>query len=117
MKCLPVSDDHYLNMSARAMKQILIDYARAHSKAFESGAAELSLPGPPSDVETSLAVRQVFLRLKRHDPTAAEVLRLRFVEDLTVKEVSQRLKCTTWSVRRDEEFALQWMAGKLSHYS
>jgi len=113
-----LSEDHFFHVSARAMRQVLVDHARtrrAQKKIPPELIVEL-LPeaaqaGP--DTELRLTVRTVFESLRELDPRAAEAVWLRSVEGMTIDEVSQSQRRKFWDVRADYDFGLKWMADQL----
>ena len=113
-----LSDDHFFRISARAMRQVLIDHAR-HKRPVKMVPAELIpellLPANQNaaDAESYLAVKMVFEKLRAMDATVAETLWLRSVEGVTVHELSVRQNREVWRVRADHDFGLQWMANRL----
>src|SRR5215813_3878835 len=84
-----LSEDHFFHVSARAMRQVLVDHARARraqKKIPPELIAEL-LPGAAqtvADTDLRLTVRIVFDSLRDIDPKAAETVWLRSVEGMTI---------------------------------
>lgn len=110
----PVSDDHYLSLHARSMRQVLIDYARVPANRDVVIQSASWLSHLSDDVETSVTVREVFERLKRAHAIDAETVWLRHVEGFTIAEVAQHQNRKMWQVRAAEEFALDWMGSRLA---
>jgi len=117
-----LSEDHFFRISARAMRQVLIDHSRvkriAHKVSIDL-IPELLLPanGRAASPESSLAVKIVFEKLRSMDPQVAATVWLRCVEGLTVQEMSQSQSREIWRVRADYDFGLQWMANRLKRYA
>lgn len=115
-----LNEDHFFRISARAMRQVLIDHSR-HKRPVKMVAAELIpellLPGNENaiDAESALAVKMVFEKLRAMDAKVAETLWLRAVEGATIQELSRLQKREAWRVRADHDFGLQWMANRLKH--
>ncbi len=110
--------EHFYSMAAFAMRQVLIDHARAKSarkRVPPDAVADLLMTAGCSsmDNETRLAVQQVFERLARLDAGAAAAMRCRFVDGCTVPQTAARLNRPAWKVRADCEFALRWMSERL----
>ena len=111
--------EHFFSLSARAMRQILIDYSR-HRREYVKVQPEALADALPQAMRTnpvvdeSISIRAVFARLQRADALAAESIRLRYIEGLTIHEVSRRQNREAWSVRADCDFGLKWMADRLS---
>jgi RNA polymerase sigma-70 factor (ECF subfamily) len=112
-----LSDDHFFRISARAMRQVLIDHAR-HKRPVKMVPVEL-IPelllavGSQADPESYLAVKMVFEKLRAMDAKVAETVWLRSVEGWTVQELSVSQNREAWRVRADHDFGLQWMANRL----
>ena len=90
-----LSDDHFFRISARAMRQVLIDHSR-HKRPAKMVPAELIpellLPANQNaiDPESALAVKMVFEKLRAMDAKVAETVWLRSVEGVTIQELSSR---------------------------
>jgi RNA polymerase sigma factor (TIGR02999 family) len=116
-----LNEDHFFRMSARAMRQVLIDHARVRNpmqKASLDLVPELLLPAQrnAASPESHLAARMVFEKLKAMDGKVAETVWLRAVEGVTVQELSRLQAREEWRVRADYDFGVQWMAGRLKRY-
>jgi len=113
-----LSDDHFFRISARAMRQVLIDHAR-HKRPVKMVPVELIpellLASRPkaADPESYLAVKMVFEKLRAMDAKVAETVWLRSVEGSTIQELSVSQNREAWRVRADHDFGLQWMANRL----
>lgn len=115
-----VSEDHFFRISARAMRQVLIDHAqgkRAVKVPIEL-IPELLLPGQQNhaSAESLLAAKMVFEKLRGMDARVAETIWLRAVEGRTVEELSRLQAREEWRVRADYDFGLQWMANRMKRY-
>ena len=115
---------HFLAVSARIMRRILIDAARARASAKRGGSMERvdhatavdfdRLPAPGSDRATELcALDDALDRLSLMDPRRARVIELRFFGGLTVEETADVLKISPQSVMRDWKLARAWLAREL----
>jgi RNA polymerase sigma factor (TIGR02999 family) len=113
------SREHFFSIAANAMKQLLIEHARRRSairRLAPQHVADLLTfvdQSAPS-TEDRLAVRQVFQSLSKIDSAAAESIHYRFVEGLTLQQTAARVGRPAWRVRNDCDFALDWMARRLS---
>jgi RNA polymerase sigma factor (TIGR02999 family) len=104
--------------AARAMRQILIDHARARGAAKRGGGrqrvaismAELAAAADPAEF---LAVDEALLRLKEMDPRAGSVAELRLYTGLPVKEVAEALDLPLRTVERDWAYARTWLYERL----
>lgn len=116
-----LNDDHFFRISARAMRQVLIDHSR-HKRPLKMVPADLipELLQPESQYamnpESALAVKMIFEKLRAMDAAVAETVWLRAVEGVTIQELSERQNREAWRVRADHDFGLQWMAGRLKAF-
>jgi RNA polymerase sigma factor (TIGR02999 family) len=116
-----LNEDHFFRMSARAMRQVLIDHSRVRRPVRVPLDLIPELLSPldrdGDGAESSLAVKQVFEKLRAMDAKVAETVWLRSVEGMTVHELSRAQNREVWRVRADYDFGLQWMANRLKRYS
>ncbi len=113
-----LSREHFFSLSARTMKQVLIDHGRRNS-VFDYTDPDSLLTllrtacQPEVDPDLAISVQEVFGRLRKFDPTAAEEIQLRYIDGRTVEEVARMVGRNSWDVRRDCDFGLRWMADQL----
>lgn len=106
--------EHFVRVAARAMRQVLVDAARARA-AVKRGGGELAvtfdeaLQTAPMRAEELLALDDALLRLEAADPRAARVTEYRFFGGLSVEEVAAALGISTASVKRDWRAARAWL--------
>jgi RNA polymerase sigma factor (TIGR02999 family) len=117
-----LNEDHFFRISARAMRQVLIDHARVKKPAVTLPPERISALLLPANhgaasPETVLAVKMVFEKLRAMDNVVAETVWLRSVEGFTVHELGRLQRREIWRVRADYDFGLQWMANRLKRYS
>lgn len=110
---------HFFRTAAQAMRQILIDHARAQNTNKRGGGraalsisnvAELAMTDDPSGF---LALDEAILRLEQVDAFAVSVVRLRFYAGLQEAEVAQALGASERTVRRAWVFARGWLRDAL----
>jgi RNA polymerase sigma factor (TIGR02999 family) len=110
---------HLFNLSARAMRQVLVDYGRARGNyrrlTLDAVATSLPFVDTQAKTDTVIAVRSTFRKLQQADPAAAGTLRLRFVQGLTIPEISRLQGRPEWRVRADCDFGLSWIRARLSN--
>lgn len=113
---------HFINIAARMMRNILVDYARKRRAAKRGGdAAEIAVEPASEDPAFRLDVLRVNEALDRFAegyPRQARVVELRFFGGLTAEETVAVLKGTgaessLRTVERDWKFARAWLEGKL----
>ena len=110
---------HFFALSARMMRRILVDFARARGRAKRWGdlervslgqAAGLTLE-PPTDL---VALDEALDSLAALDPRKAQVVELRFFGGLTVDETAEALKVSAETVMREWSLARAWLLRALS---
>jgi RNA polymerase sigma factor (TIGR02999 family) len=117
---------HFLAVSARIMRRILVDAARARAAVKRGGTMERvdhstavdldRLPAPGSDRATEVsALDDALSSLSQIDPRRAQVIELRFFGGLTVDETAEALKISPQTVMRDWKLARAWLARELHH--
>ncbi len=97
---------HFLAVSARAMRQVLIDYARGRSRDKRGGGER---PGTldgrevavAAEVEHLLALEQALERLAAVEPRLAQVVECRYFGGYTEEETAAALGVSTRTVERD----------------
>jgi len=112
------SREHFFAAAAQAMRQILINHARAkatskrsHAKPLEiSNILDLSAEKEP---DTFLALNEVIEKLEDYDPKLAQLVNLRFFVGLDLKETAEIMGTSTRSVKRHWQFARAWLAREL----
>jgi RNA polymerase sigma factor (TIGR02999 family) len=105
---------HFLALAATAMRQILVDHARAKTASKRGGgwkkvtvseAVSLS-DGPAQDV---LAVNDALVKLTALDPIAGKIVEMRFFAGLTEIEIAGELGISDRWVREQWRHARAWL--------
>ncbi|MEJ2007545.1 MAG: sigma-70 family RNA polymerase sigma factor [Acidobacteriota bacterium] len=110
---------HFLAICARAMRQILVDYARSRDSA-KRGAGQLrleineGLAGKWSPDSNLMEVDDALNQLAEIDPRKSQVVELRFFGGLSVEETAEALKISPETVMRDWKLAKAWLYRELS---
>lgn len=116
----PQWDDlgHFFGAASQAMRRILVDRARARTSQKRGGALVRqsidagALSGPLTDAESPevlLALEDAMLALAQSDPTAEELVRLRFFAGLTIPQAAECLGISERSAQRLWQFARTWL--------
>jgi RNA polymerase sigma factor (TIGR02999 family) len=115
------SRPHFLAVASRAMRQVLLDYAkRQHAE--KRGGARRRVPLEEIDdalqshsefggqhAEALLAVEEALVRLEHDDPSLARVVECRFHGGLTIEESATALEISPATVKRRWALAQAWL--------
>jgi RNA polymerase sigma-70 factor, ECF subfamily len=109
---------HFLAVAAKAMRQILVDHAKAAERQKRgAGASKVELdeaalvsPAQPREI---LELNEALERLAMLDSRKADVVELRYFGGLKQEEIAEVLKISTITVRRDWVFAKAWLYSEL----
>jgi RNA polymerase sigma factor (TIGR02999 family) len=109
---------HFYALAARAMRHILVDYARRRGAAKRGGAMRAivldeALLGVEERAEALVALDDALKELETVDPRLAEVVQCRFFGGLTEEETGEVLGVTARTVRRDWLKAKGWLYQQL----
>lgn len=110
---------HFMRYAGRAMRSIIIDFARRRLAARRGGGAPpepisiRSLAGDLDGARQILTVHEAVEELARLEPRMAQVVELRYFVGLTEQEVAEALEVTDRTVRRDWEKARLLLAEAL----
>jgi RNA polymerase sigma factor (TIGR02999 family) len=108
---------HFFAIASRAMRQILVDYARHRARKRDGGralnldAGEVTLD---QRAEILLALDEALDRLTSLDPRLGQVVECRFFGGLSEEETAEVVGVTTRTVRRDWTKAKGWLREQLS---
>lgn len=110
---------HFFRVAAKAMKQILIDYARSRSRVKRGGGVkEVSLDeGATISIERAeevIAIHDALNALSAIDKRKAEVVELRFFGGLTETETADVLGVSVDTIKRDWRLAKIWLRREVS---
>jgi len=110
---------HFFGVAARAMRHILIDYARARKTDKRGGGIDvLQLEeelvfekGRPSEL---LALDDALDRLEQECPRAHQIVELRFFAGLSIKESAEVTGLSARTVKREWSFGRAWLRTELA---
>jgi RNA polymerase sigma-70 factor, ECF subfamily len=110
---------HFYNLSARAMRQVLIDHARARKDVKRVDAETIAVMLADTrdssfPTELRLALKEAMARLREMDSLAADTVWSRYAEGATIEELAREQSREQWRVRGDCDFATTWLASRLS---
>src|SRR5438874_4311104 len=109
---------HFFAVAARAMRQILVNYARSQRAQKRGGSAlkveleEAALVSPEESKEI-IDLHEALERLAALDSRKAQVVELKYFGGLNYEEMAEVLKISAVTVRRDWEFAKVWLYTEL----
>src|SRR5215208_1728555 len=109
---------HFLGISARLMRRVLVDYARRRGFQKRGGGAQhvtfdeglIASPDPALDI---VALDRALEALAQVDVRKSRVIELRFFGGLTVEEAAEVLNVSPDTVKRDWRLAKLWLLREL----
>src|SRR5262245_8791239 len=109
---------HFFAVAARAMRQILVSYARRPRSEKRGGVAlKLELDEEalvsPEQSQKIMDLHEALERLATLDSRKAQVVELKYFGGLDYDEMAEVLKISRVTVRRDWEFAKVWLYTEL----
>jgi RNA polymerase sigma factor (TIGR02999 family) len=112
---------HFFATAARAMRQVVIDYARARLADRRGGGAEhidldsLNAESLPveAQAEKLIAIDAAIAKLAQLDPRLAQVVELRFFAGMEVEELAQVLGVSVPTIVRDTRTAKAFLQREL----
>lgn len=96
---------HFFALTARAMRQVLVDYARRRARKKRGGAAQpLTLDEGAIAVDERadelFRLDEALTKLEQHDPELARIVEWRFFAGLSVEEIASTLEVSDRTVKR-----------------
>jgi RNA polymerase sigma factor (TIGR02999 family) len=111
---------HFFAVAARAMRQILVSYARSQRSQKRGGGAlkveldEAAIVSPEESQEI-VDLHEALERLATLDSRKAQVVELKYFGGLNYDEMAEVLKISSITVRRDWRFAKAWLYTQLQN--
>jgi RNA polymerase sigma-70 factor (ECF subfamily) len=110
---------HFFALSARIMRRILVDHARARRSAKRGGHAGrvtfdegLAVTGEPG--QELVALDDALAALAKFDERKSRVIEMRFFGGLTVEETAAVLNVSVDTVMRDWRLAKAWLEQEMT---
>jgi len=105
---------HFLAVASRAMRCVLVDYARRRGYAKRGGnpiRVSLSEADQVSEEKTAevVAVDEALSRLAALDPRKAQIVELRYFGGLGVEEIGTMLGVSSRTIKREWRWARAWL--------
>jgi len=109
---------HFFAVAATAMRQILVNHAKAQQRQKRGGGAskvdlDTAALISPEQTKTVLDVDEALERLAHLDSRKAQVVELKYFGGLNQDEIAHVLKISIVTVRRDWVFARAWLHTEL----
>ena len=117
---------HFFGAAARAMRQVLVDRARARKRLKRGGGVrplalddtlQVAAASDESRADDLLALNDALDRLQALDPRAVRVVECRYFAGLTVDETAEALGISAPTVKRDWATARLWLFREVSGMS
>lgn len=110
---------HFFGVAAKAMRHILVDYARSKQSDKRGGGREkVSLSDNAAfsfdRTDQLVALDEALKNLESLDERKCRVVELRFFGGLTNEEMAEVLKISSETVKRDWRFARNWLLRELA---
>jgi RNA polymerase sigma factor (TIGR02999 family) len=109
---------HFFALAARAMRQILVNYAKSYRAQKRGGGAlkvdldDVAIVSPEESKEI-VDLHEALERLATLDSRKAHVVELKYFGGLNYDEMAEVLKISRVTARRDWEFAKVWLYTEL----
>jgi RNA polymerase sigma factor (TIGR02999 family) len=105
---------HFYAVAARAIRQVLVDYARRRRRDKRGGEIDFvqldeALAFVPERSAELLALDEALDRLAAHEPRKARVVELRFFGGLSNQEIAEVLEISSNTVIRDWDYGKAWL--------
>jgi RNA polymerase sigma factor (TIGR02999 family) len=108
---------HFMAYAARAMRSVVVDFARRRAASRRGGGVEhVTLTegiAEPSSEQEILQVHAALEMLEKVDPRLVRVVEMRYFAGMTEEEIGKALAVTDRTVRRDWEKARLLLASAL----
>ncbi len=115
------SREHFFRVAARAMRQVLLNAAKAR-RAQKRGGGDFavtlgdSIQSAPVRPAELIALDEALDRLAMLDPRSAEIVELRYFTGLTVEETAEVLRVSTPTVKRSWRTARAWLLQEIRQH-
>lgn len=109
---------HFLGISARLMRRVLVDYARRRGFQKRGGGAHRvtlddALVTTPDPAFNMVELDRALEALEKSDPRKSRIVELRFFGGLSVEETAEVLRVSADTVKRDWRLAKLWLLREL----
>jgi RNA polymerase sigma factor (TIGR02999 family) len=111
---------HFFAIAARAMRQVLLDYARQRHAGKRGGEGaqkveiDVDLLAGANRIEDIVAIDEVVTRLSELDQQQGRIVELRFFGGLSVEETAEAMGISDSTVKREWRLAKAWLHRELA---
>jgi RNA polymerase sigma factor (TIGR02999 family) len=110
--------DHFLAVSSRVMRNVLVDHARARTAAKRGGGVRIEELHEESwvadvDLDRVTELNEALIRLEQLDERQARMVEQRYFGGLTLEEIAGAMHLSVATVKRDLRSARAWLAAEL----
>lgn len=111
---------HFFGVAAKAMRHILVDYARSKSRQKRGGWQEKitlteDLKGAEDRSDDIVALDEALTRLAEIQHRKASVVELKYFGGMTFDEIAEALQISNRTARRDWRVARMWLLRELAN--
>lgn len=116
----PCDRVHFLSLAARAMRQILVDHARARSRVKRGGACSITglnedIGGVATEMVDMVALDEALTRLAHVDQRAGQLVEWHVFGGLAIADIAHLQGLTERTVFRDWRRARAFLVDRLGH--
>jgi RNA polymerase sigma-70 factor (ECF subfamily) len=113
------SREHFFGVASRAMREMLIDYARARVAEKRGGKIQRvdiskAVVYPPKQLEELLDLDSALKRLEKRSRRQSRIVELRFFGGLTNRETASQLHLSVTTVKEEWALAKAWLQREMS---
>jgi RNA polymerase sigma factor (TIGR02999 family) len=109
--------EHFYSLSARLMRRVLVDHARAEGRKKRDGGTSIPMSDDllwvDADPADAIDLDRVLEELEQIDPRKCRMVELRFFLGFTADETAELMHVSKASVDRDLRFVRGWLNDRL----
>ncbi len=111
---------HFFAIAARAMRQVLVDYARKKTAQKREGSRQRvtlneDILNIEQHAEDLIALNDLIDKMARFDERKSKVVEMRFFAGMTIPEIAELLEVSTRTIDRDWLKARTWIRKELQN--
>ena len=113
-----VNRAHFLAVSSRLMRQILVDHARRYRAAKRGGGLKLELKDAMATQKVQdidlIALDHALSQLASLDPQQSRIVEMRFFSGLSIEDTAEVIGISRTTVKREWATARAWLLREMS---